>query len=76
MMYTAPRVQDVSADLVASPKARPCLRTLMFVGPHDVTPGAMAANEREFPCLSVKHAAVSPGGHRHSSDGPVASGNA
>ncbi|WP_426125962.1 LuxR C-terminal-related transcriptional regulator [Pararhizobium sp. PWRC1-1] len=58
MTHTAPRVQDVSADGVASLEAIPYLRTLLFVGPPDIISGAMtAAIEREFPCLSVKHAA-------------------
>lgn len=69
MMHTAPRVQDVNADRMVSSRAEPYQRALL-------SSGAMAAIEREFPCLSVKHAAFSPGGHRHSSDGPVASGNA
>jgi len=58
MTHTAPRVQDVSADRAASLEAMPYLRTLLFVGPPDIVSGAMtAAIEREFPCLSVKHAA-------------------
>lgn len=57
MTHTAPHSQDVSADRVASLEAMPYLRTLLFVGPPDVISGAMAAAiEREFPCLSVKHA--------------------
>lgn len=58
MTHTAPRVQDVSANRVASLEAIPYLRTLLFVGPPDIVSGAMAAAiEREFPCLSVRHAA-------------------
>ncbi len=58
MTHTAPRVQDVSADGAASLEAISYLRTLLFVGPPDIVSGAMtAAIEREFPCLSVKHAA-------------------
>lgn len=58
MTHTAPRVQDMRADRVVSLEAIPYLRTLLFVGPPDIVSGAMtAAIEREFPCLSVKHAA-------------------
>ena len=57
MTHTAPHVKDVSADAVASLEAMSYLRTLLFVGPPDIISGAMtAAIEREFPCLSVKHA--------------------
>ncbi|WP_426230637.1 LuxR C-terminal-related transcriptional regulator [Pararhizobium sp. DWP3-4] len=58
MTHTAPGVRNGSADGVASLEAIPYLRTLLFVGPPDIISGAMtAAIEREFPCLSVKHAA-------------------
>ncbi len=58
MTHTAPRVQDVSADGGASLGPISYMRMLLFVGPPDIVSGAMtAAIEREFPCLSVKHAA-------------------
>lgn len=76
MMHTAPRVQDVNADRMASSRTGPYLRALLSLGSPDVLSGAAAAIEREFPCLNVEHAAHSPDGRLHSSDGLVPSGNA
>lgn len=69
MMHTAPRVLHVNADRMVSSRAEPYQRALL-------SSGAMAAIEREFPCLSVEHAAHLPDGRLHSSDGLVPSGNA
>lgn len=58
MTHTAAHRPDVGIDRVASLKAIPYLRTLLFVGPPDIISAATtAAIEREFPCLSVKYAA-------------------